>query len=84
MADIQPFADEAEVTSVGSLTVENRTDRVTMYGSVDLTRDREGLARARELAALLARVVRALEADEALPKQVAPPRAPTKVRNPFA
>ncbi len=85
MACFEPFADEGEVVGVGGLTVENRVDRVTIHGGVDLTRDREGLARARELAALLARVVRALEAEgEGLPERVAPARPPARVRNPFA
>ncbi len=84
MARFEPFADEGEVVGVGGLTVENRVDRVTIHGGVDLTRDREGLARARELGALLARVVRALEAEEVLPERVAPPRPPRRVRNPFA
>src|SRR4051794_4282295 len=43
----------------GGLTVESRTDRVSVYGGLDLTRDKRGLAHARELEALPDRVVRA-------------------------
>ena len=60
---------------IGGLTVENRTDRVSVYGGLDLTRDKRGLAHARELEALLDRVVRALEAEKDLPDRVAPPVA---------
>jgi hypothetical protein len=32
---ITPFADEASSTSVGDLAIENRLDRVSVYGSLD-------------------------------------------------
>src|SRR3954470_8272648 len=45
-----------------------KLDRVALYGSVDLTKDRAGLRRARELRALLEAVVSALEREgKALP-----------------
>lgn len=47
-----------------------RVHRVQLYGSVEITKDRIGLKRARELKALLDRVVEALEAEE-LPEAVA-------------
>ena len=84
MATIDPFANESDSLGIGGLTVENRTDRVSVYGSLDLTRDRQGLAHARELQALLGRVVRALEAEKGLPEQATPPATPEVVRNPFA
>jgi hypothetical protein len=55
-----------------------------LYGGLDLTRDKQGLAHARELKALLDRVVRALEAEKDLPDRVAPPVAAKEVENPFA
>ncbi|HWX47940.1 MAG TPA: hypothetical protein VNZ61_07800 [Roseomonas sp.] len=60
---ITPFADEAASISVGGLTIENRLDRVSLYGSLDLTRDRPGLEDARRLRALLEAVVRVLEGE---------------------
>ena len=84
MPTIDPFANESESLGIGGLTAENRTDRVALYGSVDLTRDRRGLAHARELRALLDRVVQALEAERDLPDEVGPPKRPTEVKNPFA
>jgi hypothetical protein len=65
------------------LTVENRTDRVAIYGSIDLTRDKQGLERARALQTLLGSVVKALEAEKQLPEHVAPPEKPETVKNPF-
>ncbi len=56
-AQIEPFANEAQVLSVGELTAENRADRVSIFGTVDLTRDRAGLEKARALKTLLDAVV---------------------------
>lgn len=40
---IQPFQNEEEVIIISELTIENRLDRVSIYGSVDITRDKQGL-----------------------------------------
>ena len=83
MAKLDPFADEATSLEIGRLTVENRTDRVSLHGELDLTRDKEGLAHARRLVAVLRAVVQALEHDPDLPGQVAPPEPAETVENPF-
>ncbi len=77
-----PFANEADVLAVGGLTIENRLDRVTLSGDVDLTADQAGLAAARRLHALLGTVVAALEARD-LPASLPPPPV-ARVGNPFA
>lgn len=76
-----PFANEADVLHVGDLMVENRLDRITLSGDVDLTLDQEGLALARRLHALLGDVVGKMEAQE-LPAQL-PPADVQQVENPF-
>ena len=40
---IQAFQNESEVITISKITIENRIDRVSIYGSVDITRDKEGL-----------------------------------------
>jgi len=77
-----PFANEAQVITIGKLMVENRLDRITLSGDVDLTADQAGLAMARELHALLGCVVRKLEAQP-LPETL-PPALVKTVDNPFA
>ena len=76
-----PFENEADVVEVGRLALENRLDRVTLSGDVDLTADRRGLEQARLLHDLLGKVVAALEAKN-LPDELPPPEVKT-VRNPF-
>jgi hypothetical protein len=80
-----PFADDAAVRNIGTLSFENGTDRIALHGSLDLTRDKAGLAQARLLQATLDAIVKALEAAD-LPEAVAeaPDLAPQSVANPFA
>lgn len=78
-----PFANEADVLEVGRLMLENRLDRITISGDVDLTADRQGLDAARLLHETLGRVVASLEARADLPDRLPPPDVQT-VANPFA
>jgi hypothetical protein len=80
---ISPFANESESLDIGNLTIENRTDRVLIYGSIDLTRDKVGREHARKLKAVLDKVVQALESEKNLPNDIAPPDMPDEVANPF-
>ena len=80
---MKPFADDSAATSVGDMRLENGRDRIAVYGSLDLTRDRAGLELAREMRRVMDEVVQILEADGALPVAVAPPKKPGKVANPF-
>ena len=82
MTTLIPFADDAASVSIGKLTIENGTDRLALYGSLDITRDRHGLAQARVLQAVLDQAVRVLEAEKDLPSELAPVAVKT-VKNPF-
>ncbi|NYE60145.1 hypothetical protein FHW58_001297 [Duganella sp. 1224] len=81
MGNFVPYQNESDVLRVGGLTIENRVDRVTITGDIDLTADQAGLADARALHQLLAAVVAHLEA-QSLPDHLPPPVA-TIVNNPF-
>jgi hypothetical protein len=76
-----PFANEADVLEIGKLMLENRLDRITISGDVDLTADKAGLDAARRLHEQLGAVVAALEARD-LPDRLPPPEV-KKVDNPF-
>jgi hypothetical protein len=82
---MKPFADEEASVKINGLTVENRLDRVSLYGSIDITRDQTGLAAARELKDLLSEVVAELDKLQAagqLPAAVEVEQ-PETVANPF-
>lgn len=78
---IKPFANESDCLQIGGITIENRVDRVSIFGSIDITRDKEGLAVARELKSILDLTLTELESAE-LPDKVTPKPAKT-VKNPF-
>ena len=87
MADaMKPYADNEASMTVGGLTAENGTDRVSLSGSLDIAKDRQGLDHARALQGLLAAVVAALEAEGDLPMRVTAqkPVATSRKPNPFA
>ncbi len=83
MTKLTPFADDSASVSIAELTIENGADRIALYGSLDLTRDKQGLAHAHALKAVLDQVVQRLEADKDLPDAVPPDAAAKKVDNPF-
>ena len=77
-----PFANEADVLHIGDLMLENRLDRITISGDVDLTLDQAGLAHARRLHAILGAVLEKMESQD-LPARLPPPDVKT-VDNPFS
>ena len=79
---IYPYQNEFEAASVDGLTIENRTTHISIYGDIQLTRDKAGLADARQLRDLLNDIVRALESDPALPEKIVSAETVT-VKNPF-
>lgn len=85
MADMKPFADDDSAVSVGGLTIENGTDCISVSGSLDLARDKQGLGQARALRDLCGTIVTALEAEKDLPAKAAKPKpaAMTRKPNPF-
>ena len=80
--DFRPFKNEADCVTIGEdLTIENRVDRVSIFGSVDLTLDKEGFESAKELKALLDLTVAEMEKTD-LPDHIEVVK-PETVKNPF-
>ena len=76
------FENESECLMISGLTVENRVDRVSFYGSIDFTKDKLGLKAARELRAVLDDIVVVLEGVYALPDEIKILQ-PVNVKSPF-
>lgn len=82
MKNFKPFKNEADCIEIGELTIENRVDRVSIFGSIDITLDKEGLAVAKELKAIIDSTLAEMEKAD-LPAKIA--IAPIEiVDNPFA
>ena len=84
MTKLTPFADDAASIGVDKLTIENGKEKLSLYGSLDITRDRQGLQHALVLKAIIDQAVHTLTSDPALPQRLPPPEKPTTVSNPFA
>jgi hypothetical protein len=80
--DFNPFKNEADCIQIGDdLTIENRVDRVSIYGSIDLTLDKEGVKAAKELKAILDLIVAEMVKTD-LPERIAVVESET-VKNSF-
>ncbi len=75
------FQNESEVLQLGKLTIENRTDRVTIYGSLDVTRDKAGLQAVNELKSVIDSIVAFLGRED-LPDKIVF-ATPKEKKNPF-
>ena len=78
----KPYKNESESLQIADMTIENRLDRVSIFGSIDLTKDKEGLDFARELKRVLDLTVAELENAD-LPEKIELLKSKT-VLNPFA
>ncbi|MEN9423538.1 MAG: hypothetical protein RL122_921 [Pseudomonadota bacterium] len=79
------FKNESETHILYELNIENRLDRVSLHGSVDITHDAAGLALACQLQAMLAGMIAVLQTEQAngaLPEQISLASA-AEVDNPF-
>jgi hypothetical protein len=83
MTKLTPFADDAASIAIDKLTVENGAQQVSLYGSLDITRDKVGLQHALALKAVIDQAVQVLTSDPALPQRLPPSDKSTTVRNPF-
>ena len=79
----KPYADEAAALQIGDLTIENRLDRISLFGSLDLTRDKVGLRHAKALRDLLAAIVVELERLGPELPEVTKTASANTIKNPF-
>lgn len=82
MAKINPFQNEEESIQIGELTIENRFDRIELYGSLQITKDQSGLKLARSLKELADSTLKALEQEKTLPDKIKI-KQPDTTENPF-
>ena len=76
LLSIDPFANE-------ELLIENRLDRISIHGSVDITKDKQGLEYAFALKRQIDTIVESLERED-LPEKISVENATKEVKNLFA
>lgn len=64
-----PYQNEADSLQLDELTIENRLDRISIFGTIDLWKDKVGLKSAKELKRVVDQVVAELEKSD-LPEKV--------------
>lgn len=79
---VRPFADDGASIAIGKLTIENSADCLSLYGSLDITRDRRGLEVAQQLQTVLTQAIETLQDQKDLPDAV-PRQGHRTVPNPF-
>ena len=79
---IDPYANEEDVIHIGELDIENRLDRISLHGAVDITKDKQGLEYAFALKRQIDTIVEYLK-KQALPVKISVENTAKKVNNPF-
>ena len=64
------------------MTIENRLDRISIYGDLDITKDKEGLKNAFKLKRIIDASIDALKRERNLPDHIEVIKTDT-VENPF-
>jgi hypothetical protein len=82
MPVLQPFENETQSIQIDELTIENRLDRIELYGALVITRDQIGLQRALEIQTLINATVQSLQAQTDLPQALVIKPSET-IDNPF-
>lgn len=88
MSTFQPFQNDSQSVGIGDLTLENQGQQVNLYGSATFTLDKQSLATAKQLQAVLTDIVAYLETTDAPttnPAEIDHQQQQTveEVRNPF-
>ena len=78
----KPFENGTESHSIHDLTLENDVDRVSLYGNLQIAKDKAGLASAKALQAYLNEIVAYLEKQTDLPDELEV-NAENEIENPF-
>jgi hypothetical protein len=77
-----PFTNDNDSLEIGGLTFENREERISVYGDIDISREKKGLEVAQKIAVLLNSVVERLSSEK-LPESIPPAQETDTVKDPF-
>ena len=85
---IDPFANDHQSMQVGELIIENQTDKIIIYGDIDLYLNETGLEQAKQLHELTSKILQAYAEfnknsnDETMSK-IKSDRTDVNIDNPF-
>lgn len=61
----KPYENDSQSQQIGELIIENQTDKVTIYGDIDIAYTQQGLIQAKQLQQLINDIVMAIEQGNA-------------------
>ncbi len=64
------FENEIDCFLIDNFTVENKLDRISLYGSLEITKDFSGLEHALKLKRIIDAAIDALKRDKQLPESI--------------
>lgn len=64
------FQNETDVFEIGNLTAENRLDRILLQGTLDITKDQQGLEYAFTLKRIIDAAIDEMKRDKNLPSRL--------------
>lgn len=64
------YENETDSFLIDKFTVKNKLDRIFLYGSLEITRDSEGLEYALKLKRVIDAAIDALKRDKQLPRRI--------------
>lgn len=79
-----PFSNESDCLRINGLTIENRYDKVSLFGSIDFTKDLEGLNNVLQLKRLIDAVAEDLKKQRATLPDKIQTNPEEYVQNPFS
>ena len=65
----KPFENESEVAQIDQMTIENQLDKIQLYGSVEITKDKAGLLKVNQLLSFLQSISNSLK-NQDLPENI--------------
>lgn len=60
---IEPFANNHQSMQIGDLVIENQTDKIAIYGDIDLRLNKVGYEQAQQLHTLTSEILSAFDAN---------------------
>lgn len=77
------FQNETDSFQIGEMSIENRLDRISIYGNLEITKDKKGLSAALVLKRIVDASIEEMKRDKNLPEQISETQQES-VPNPFA
>lgn len=85
--EFEPFGNGGQAVLINDFNIENGEDLISVFGELEITKDKDGLKKAEQLSALFQKIASTLQKTQDLPNRIKRAddleKEPIKVINPF-